>query len=88
MEDIPQPAPEPYSRGEKVRIYLGDDDIDGQYHGKVCEVTEILVDNLDSETGRPLDAYSYTVREAVSDNDVPVSFRHHDLVPVYDDYDE
>lgn len=28
MEDIPQPAAEPYSEGDTVRVYLGADDTD------------------------------------------------------------
>ena len=82
LDDIPQPAPEPYSVSDVVRIYIGPDDPDSRYHGMRCKVTEVLVDNLDSQTGRPLDAYSYTLQAEESGDELPISFRHRDLVPV------
>jgi len=82
MEDIPQPANEPYSVGDSVQIYLASDDPDNQYHGVVCEIIEIHEDNLGEETGRNTDAYSYTLCNAESGEELPISFRHHDLVPV------
>lgn len=84
MEDIPQPASEPYSVGERVRVYVGSDDPDSQYHGVVCEVVDVLTDDLPEKTGRPTDAYSYTVRDAETDKELPISFRHRDLVPADD----
>jgi len=39
-----------------------------------CKVTEVLVDNLDSQTGRPLDAYSYTLQAAESGDELPIRF--------------
>jgi hypothetical protein len=32
MEDIPQTADEPYSRGDKMRVYTGPDDPDSRHH--------------------------------------------------------
>lgn len=84
MENIPQPSDSPYSVGDCVRIYIGADDPDSQYHGTVCEVAEILKDDLDAETGRDLDAHSYRVRDKESNTELPISFRHRDLVPATD----
>ena len=81
MEDIPQPASEPYSVGERVQIYIGADDPDSRYHGVVCEVVEVLTDDLGKETGRGIDTYSYTLRDVETDEQIPVSFRQRDLVP-------
>lgn len=85
MEDIPQPASESYSVGDRVEIYLDASDPDSQYHGVVCEVTEVVEDDLGVETGRSIDAYSYSLREAETEDKVPISFRHNDLVPVRDE---
>ena len=84
MEDIPQPSSEPYSVGDTVQIYVGSDDIDARCHGIVCEIVEVLEDDLSTETGRGLDGYSYLLRDINSDEKLQVSFRHHDLVPVQD----
>jgi len=81
LDDIPQPASETYSVSDVVRIYLGPDDPDSRYHRVRCEVTEVMADNLDSQTGRPLDAYSYTLQELETGEELPISFRHRDLVP-------
>jgi len=82
MEDIPQPASDPYSVGERVQIYIGSDDPDSQYHGVVCEVVEILTDDLGKETGRGIDSHSYTLQNVETDEQIPVSFRQRDLIPV------
>lgn len=80
MEDIPQPSPNPYDPGENVRVYLDPDDPDSRFHGVTCVVVDRFDDDLDRETGRDLDRYSYRVRRV--DGDVlPVQFRHSDLVP-------
>ncbi len=84
MEDIPQPTRDSYSVGDWVQIYLGPDDPDSRFHGVVCEVVEVLLDELDSETGRVTDAYMYILRDVETDEELPISFRHHDLVPVED----
>lgn len=81
MTDVPQPAPEPYTAGDHVQIYLRPDDTDHRYHGTVCEVTDVHTDDLDEETGRPFDAYSYTVQSTDSGDEPPLTFRHQDLVP-------
>ncbi len=81
MEDIPQPASEPYDPGDVVCVYLAPDDPDTRFHGVEVEVVEVYADDLDSETGRNLDRYSYLVR-AVDNSDVlEIQFRHSDLVP-------
>lgn len=82
MADIPQPAKTTYSFGEVVQIYIGPDDPDAQYHGMVCKITDVMVDDLDTETGRDLDAYSYRLRAIETDKELPISFRHRDLVPI------
>ncbi|QCC55954.1 hypothetical protein DV706_13235 [Natronorubrum bangense] len=84
MEDIPQPSSDSYSIGDRVRIYIGSDDSDSRYHGKVCEIVKVLKDDLDAETGRTIDAYSYILRDIESNKELPISFRHHDLVPTSD----
>lgn len=84
MEDIPQPASDPYSVGDRVKIYVGSDDPDSRYHGIVCEIVSILTNDLGAETGRAIDAYSYTVEGIESGEELPISFRHRDLVPVED----
>lgn len=80
MEDVPQPADEPYEPGDKVRIYLSPNDPDSHHHGQVCKVKERLEDNLDEETGRELDKYIYRLVTG-SDNELPITPRHQDLVP-------
>jgi hypothetical protein len=82
MEDIPQPASDPYTVGDRVKIYIGSDDPDSRYHGVVCEIVSVFTDDLGTETGRTVDAYSYTVQEAECGEELPISFRHRDLVPV------
>ncbi len=82
MEDIPQPASNPYSPGDTVQVYTGPNDPDSQFHGVRCEVVDVFVDDLASETGRELDAYSYRVRRVDTGDVLPVQFRHWDLIPV------
>jgi len=81
LDDISQPAPEPYSVSDIVRIYLGPNDPDSRYHGMICEIAEVAIDDLDSQTGRSLDAYTYTVQSLETEEELPISFRHRDLVP-------
>lgn len=84
MDEIPQPTDEPYSPGDQVRIYIASDDPDKRFHGNVCEVLDIFTDDLDSETGRQLDRYSYRLQRVESNDELPVTFRHRDLVPASD----
>ena len=84
MADIPQPSNDPYSVGDLVQIYIGSDDRDVQYNDEVCEIIGVFTDDLDSETGRHTDAYSYTLRNRETEEELPISFRHHDLVPADD----
>jgi len=81
MEDIPQPATDPYAPGDRVRVYLAESDTDVTYHGLVCEVIADEPDGLGTETGRPLDSHRYELRRVDTDTTLPVRFRHHDLVP-------
>ena len=81
MADVPQPASEPYSSREHVQIYLGPDDPDSHHHGTVCTITDVHTDDLDEETGRSLDAYSYTLQPVDGDDELPITFLHWDLVP-------
>lgn len=82
MEDIPQPAREPYEPGDLVEVYVDESDPDVAWHGTRCCVVEVIWDDLDGETGRTLDGVLYRVEEAGSRERVPVDFRHKDLVPV------
>lgn len=43
---IPQPAPEPYSPGDRVQVYLNESDFDVEYHDTWCVVVERLQDEL------------------------------------------
>lgn len=81
MEDVPQPADAPYQPGDRVRVYLGEDDPDAHYHGRMCIVEEHLADSLADETGRQLDGHLYRVHDVETDETLPVDFRHRDLVP-------
>jgi hypothetical protein len=81
MEDIPQPATDPYAPGDHVRVYLSKSDSDVKYHGLVCEVITDVPDDLGTETGRPLDSHRYELRRVDTDTTLPVRFRHCDLVP-------
>lgn len=81
MEDVPQPSSEPFSDGDRVRIYLDPSDTDARYHGLECCVVDVHTDSLSSETGRALDAYSYTLEDVESGEELPVAFRHQDLIP-------
>lgn len=80
MQDVPQPLAKPYSVGDRVRVYIGPDDPDARFHGCVCEVVNVHTDDLDANTGRCLDAYSYSLHDTASDEVLPVAFRHADLV--------
>lgn len=82
--DVPQPAPEPYSTGDRVQVYLGQDDPDARFHGVEVVVVERMQDSLAEVTDRDLDKYTYRVRWADSEEMLPVDFRHSDLVPMTD----
>lgn len=81
MDDIPQPSTDPYEVGDKVRIYLGPDDPDKAHHDVQCVVTNRHEDDLDEDTGRALDRFTYDVRRMDTDEVIAISFRHRDLVP-------
>ncbi|ELZ09984.1 hypothetical protein [Natrialba aegyptia] len=53
MEDVPQPADEPYQPDDRVRVYLAEDDPDAEHHGHVCVVEERISDSLGDETVAP-----------------------------------
>ena len=80
MEDVPQPVPESYSPGDQVQIYLDPTDPDAHTHSTVCEITDVLEDDLNTETGRSTDAYSYRLRDLETDEKLPLAVRHQDLV--------
>ncbi|MWV65667.1 hypothetical protein GRS48_12675 [Halorubrum sp. JWXQ-INN 858] len=84
-EDIPQPAPEPYEPGNEVRIYIADDDPDSQHHDTRAVVVDRFKDSLGEETGRTLDAYSYRLKDASTNELLHVQFRHPDLAPFEDE---
>jgi hypothetical protein len=65
--EIPQLAPEPYAPGDQVRTYLDPAAPDAHTHGTVCELTDVLTDDLETETGRSIDAYSYRLRDPETD---------------------
>jgi len=80
MEDIPQPSDTPYELGDRVRVYTAPDDSDSNHHNTVCEVVDVFEDDLDRDTGRDLDAYTYRLRTVDGGNILSVDFRHTDLV--------
>jgi len=67
-----------------VQIYIDSDDPDSQYQGVICEIVSVITDDLSAETSRSIDAYSYAVQDVESSEELPISFRHRDLVPVED----
>lgn len=81
MENIPQPSSQPYEEGDRIRIYLSDDDMDAQYHGLVCEVIDDSPDDLGDMTGREVDSHHYDLKRVDTGERLPLSFRHADLVP-------
>lgn len=81
MQDVPQPANDPYEPGDRVRVYLSDRDSDARYHGVVGVVVERHRDELGETTGRRLDSYQYELRDTDSNERIPIEFRHRDLVP-------
>ena len=81
MENIPQPSDSPYKIGQRVRIYLSKEDIDTQYHGLVCEVIADEPDDLSEVTGRDVDSHHYRLRRVDTEDELPLLFRHGDLVP-------
>jgi hypothetical protein len=80
MEDVPQPASEPYDPGDRVQIYLSATDPDAAHHGTECVVIDRFQDGLPEDSGRELDAYTYRLRPVNTDTPLPVEFRHFDLV--------
>jgi hypothetical protein len=46
-----------------------------------CEIVDVLTDDLGTETGRATDGYSYILQDVETDEELPISFRHQDLVP-------
>jgi hypothetical protein len=79
--EIPQPASDPYSPGDEVTVYLGENDPDAQYHDVDCIVMERLTDDLDALTHRDEDRFTYRVKAQSTGQVLPVDFRHSDLVP-------
>lgn len=78
--NIPQPPPDPLSPGEHAEIYLGETDPDLEHHGTEVVVEERIEDELSAETGRSLDRFQYRVKNAATGEEIPVDFRHSDLV--------
>jgi hypothetical protein len=81
MKNIPQPADDPYSSGDQVRVYFSEDDPDAEYHALVCEVVDDTPDDLDRLSGRELDKHQYKIRHVDTGQILPIHFRHSDLVP-------
>lgn len=77
----PQPAAEPYSTGDSVTIYVADEDVDAEYHGTECIVVNRFTDDLNTETDRENDQYTYRLEAKATGDVLPVDFRHVDLVP-------
>lgn len=84
MADVPQPAPEPYEPGDKVRVYVSEDDANDDVQGLVCIVIERLEEDpgSDGESRDDLDRYSYRVKNTNTGEELPTTFDHSDLVSV------
>lgn len=85
MEDIPQPAPNPYAKGDRVQVHIAVDDVDSEFHGRVCRVSHVFSDDLEEATGREMDSASYRLESVETGEILPVVFRHRDLIPADDD---
>lgn len=81
MKDVPQPSPTRYDVDDQVCIYVGEDDLDALWHETRCRIVEVLEDDLASETDRELDGVLYRLVMTKSGDELPVTFRHRDLVP-------
>lgn len=79
MEDIPQPAGEPYSEGDTVNVYIAPEDADTQFHGTTGKVVDVRKDEFTA--GRELDQYSYLIKPKGNEEALNLYFRHGDLVP-------
>lgn len=79
--DVPQPASEPYAEGDRVVVYLGQDDPDEEFHGTEGIVVERIEDTLNDVTDRSLDRFLYRVKPLSAETVLPLDFRHTDLVP-------
>jgi hypothetical protein len=84
MEDIPQPPNQPYERGDLVEVQMPEDDNDAVFNGWVCEVIDILEDDLEELTERETDNLSYKLRPVDEDEPLPMWVRHFDIVPASD----
>lgn len=82
MEDVPQPASDPYGPGDEVRVYLSEEDEDSRFHSTRGVVVDRFEDDLGEQTGRDLDSYSYQLRSHDNGELLDVQFRHRDLVPI------
>ncbi len=85
MEDVPQPAGESYEPGDRVQVYLSEDDPDAHHHGRVYVIEERITDSLAEETGRQIDSILYRVRDTDTGETLDIDFRHRDLVPAPDE---
>lgn len=63
-------------------LYVAKSDPDSRFHRLECKVIDRYSDDLDTETGRELDRYSYRVRRVDNPDVLGVVFRHSDLVPI------
>jgi len=77
----PQPATEPYSIDDSVTVYVADEDVDAEYHDTECTVVNRFTDDLNTETDRETDQYTYRLKAKATGDVLPVDFRHADLVP-------
>lgn len=81
MNDVPQPASQPYEVGDIVEIQTPEENGDARFDGYVCVVVDAHEDDFDSLTERKLDRMSYQIRPVDAEKPLPVWFRHFDIVP-------
>ena len=84
MENIPQPAADPYAPGDRGEIHLSEADRDAAHHGTDCIVVDPFQNDLPANTAREVDAYTDRQRPVDVDTPLAVEFRHFDLIPVSD----
>jgi hypothetical protein len=80
IEDVSQPASDPYQLGDEVPVYNSETDFDSEHHGKEGTITDVLQDTLGDETGRELDSNSHHIE--TNGGEIGVWFRHRDLDPI------
>lgn len=85
MTDDPEPPDEPYEVGDCVQVRLADEDADSPFEDTVGRVVHVFTDEPgaepDPDADRELDRASYRLEDTESGEQLPIVFRHRDLIP-------